>query len=57
MKFKNYIKDNNITLENYESLDMLLNELNNGEKISFILVPLDENMSTILSSEFKIYKN
>lgn len=54
---KNYIKDNNITLENYESLDMLLNELNNGEKISFILVPLDENMSTILSSEFKIYKH
>lgn len=52
----NYINDNNINFQTYEDLSTLLTDLKE-EKISYILVPLDENMVTILSRDYKIYKH
>ena len=43
---KNYIKESNINFINYDTFEDLLNDLKSEEKITFILVPLDENMST-----------
>ena len=54
---KNYVKEDNINFESYDNLDSLLNDLKNTEKITFVLIPLDENMSTILSKDYKIYKH
>lgn len=54
---KNYIKDDEINFINYESLDSLLNDLKSEEKINFILIPLDENMATILQRDYKIFKH
>ncbi len=54
---KNYIKESNINFINYDTFEDLLNDLKSEEKVTFILVPLDENMSTILSKDYKIYKH
>ncbi len=54
---KNYIKEANINFINYDDFDSLLNDIKNEEKIKFILVPLDENMSMVLSKDYKIYKH
>lgn len=54
---KNYINDSGISFKSYENLDTLLNELNSEEEITFILIPLDENMSTILKDDYKIFEH
>ncbi|MGM9834846.1 MAG: GGDEF domain-containing protein [Bacilli bacterium] len=51
---KLYLKDNEMTFVNYNSYNELLEAFKNQADIANILIPLDENLTTILENDYVI---
>ncbi len=52
--FKNYLEENNITLVPYESITKLFEAVDASVDISYAILPLEENMSSLLTSSYYV---
>lgn len=54
---KKYITNSKVTFTNYNTYDELYEALNNQKDIEYVLIPLDENLTTILENNYTILKH